>query len=335
MTTTRLFQSTDASAPVLTGQVGSLIALLQACLVGTAGVAYGSGGTAKTAAGWTNPYDDATNHKSAFRNSLAAGGTGCYLHIDDNATGTAGAKEGFQIAYATMSDVNTGTHPTPTTAQLALGTIIRKSWAASSAARAWIIVADELTYYMWIESDSTNEKENSVYGGGDYLADEAANSYRFFSLGRNTQNVATGCCGTFEMTISGLAAPTLDQLGLWLGSGYALTGASVAAAFAYFSWLAGGYAIGGSMSLLSDPSPGAGKRYYIPAIVICESTIRGRLRGVYLPLNNVSSVARGTVDSNAVGLPTGSALIIMKASAYLGGGTSYAGRCGVESALAW
>jgi hypothetical protein len=43
--TVRVYRSTDASAPVLTGQVGSLTALLDAILV--------NGYGALTAAGWT------------------------------------------------------------------------------------------------------------------------------------------------------------------------------------------------------------------------------------------------------------------------------------------
>ena len=50
--TVRVYRWDDASAPVLTGEVGKLAALLKACLV----TGYGS----KTAAGWSNPYS-ATN----------------------------------------------------------------------------------------------------------------------------------------------------------------------------------------------------------------------------------------------------------------------------------
>jgi hypothetical protein len=335
MTTTRIYKSTDTSAPALSGTTGSLVALLHACLVGTAGVAYGSGGTAKTAAGWSEPFTN-TSTKGVFRNSVAAGGTGVYLRVLDDGSGAGVAREGFQVAYATMSDIDTGTHPTPTVAQMATGTVVRKSSTADSSVRAWIMVADELTFYLWIESLSSQEYENSIYGAGDYVSDSPGDSYRFFSMGRNGVNVAGGACGfmTRNLTV-GFATPITNSLGLWLGSGYDLAGGAIAASFASFIASTTTGAVGASGSgMLADPSPGPGLRYYIPAILVCQATIRGRLRGCYAPLNDVSAIAAGTIDSNAAGTPTGSALVLLRASA-LATGTSNNGRLGVESALAW
>ncbi|MGE3907973.1 MAG: hypothetical protein AB7K36_01385, partial [Chloroflexota bacterium] len=62
MTTTRIYRSTDSGAPVLTGQAGSLLNLLDKCLVD----GYGS----KAAAGWSRPYTG--TNKTAYRNSVAA-----------------------------------------------------------------------------------------------------------------------------------------------------------------------------------------------------------------------------------------------------------------------
>ncbi len=43
MTTVNLYQSTDASAPILTGSAGSLVTLLDACLVNGYGTKAGRG----------------------------------------------------------------------------------------------------------------------------------------------------------------------------------------------------------------------------------------------------------------------------------------------------
>src|SRR5690606_21289348 len=106
-THTRYFRWDDASAPTLSGTAGSLLELLRACLVGTDGVAYGSGENEKLAAGWTEEFTG--TNVAVFRNSLAAGGTGDYFRIDDNGIAVGGAREAMLTAYNTMSDIDTGT----------------------------------------------------------------------------------------------------------------------------------------------------------------------------------------------------------------------------------
>lgn len=66
-----LYQWTDASAPSLTGQVGSLTALLDAILVN----GYGS----VSAAGWSIAYTSTNKRQYA----MASGGTGRQLYVDD------------------------------------------------------------------------------------------------------------------------------------------------------------------------------------------------------------------------------------------------------------
>ena len=75
--TVRVYSSTDASAPVLTGQVGSLIAVLDACLVN----GYGT----KTAAGWTKPFADASN-TAVYRSG--SGSRAFFRFFDDGTAAT-------------------------------------------------------------------------------------------------------------------------------------------------------------------------------------------------------------------------------------------------------
>ena len=82
MTTVNIYRSTDASAPTLEGVNGSLVALLDACLVN----GYGS----QSAAGWTIAYT--TTNKRVYRNSTTDG-TGFYLNVDDSGSGSGGAQE--------------------------------------------------------------------------------------------------------------------------------------------------------------------------------------------------------------------------------------------------
>jgi hypothetical protein len=105
--------STDPGAPVFTASVGSFCDLIKTCFVGSGGIAYGSGGTAKAAAGWTWEYEDAVTHKLVLRNSPALG-SGYYLRVLDDGTGTSATAANAHVqGYSSMSEIDTGTDATP------------------------------------------------------------------------------------------------------------------------------------------------------------------------------------------------------------------------------
>lgn len=182
MSTVRYYRWDDAGAPTLTGEVGSLTNLLRKCLVGTAGTAYGS----KAAAGWSEEFAGAAANIAVFRNSGSAGGCECCVRINDNAPGSAGAKEAQVLVYAAMTDVDTGTLGTA-------ATWFRKSATANTTARKWLVVADERT--AWVYSFDTGDPnasyfwDASLHGFGDIDSiDAPENGNRYFVLGRVTQN---------------------------------------------------------------------------------------------------------------------------------------------------
>ena len=79
--TTRLYRSTDSSAPTLSGTVGDLVNLLDKCLV----TGYGS----QVAAGWTKPFT--STNSADFRGSA---GLQYYIEVNDNGpNGTSLGKE--------------------------------------------------------------------------------------------------------------------------------------------------------------------------------------------------------------------------------------------------
>src|SRR5690348_12633571 len=126
-----VYSSSDTGAPVLTGQAGSLIAVLDACLVN----GYGT----QTAAGWTKAFSG--TNKADYR---MAGGNQFYLDVDDSAAQTAAGKEANVRGYEAMTALATGTNAFPTTTQFAApGQVIRKSATADATSRGWILVADD------------------------------------------------------------------------------------------------------------------------------------------------------------------------------------------------
>lgn len=182
--TVTIYRSTDASAPTLTGQVGSLIALLDACLV----TGYGS----KSAAGWTKPFSNSGN-QGCWRNS-PTNGTGYHLNILDSGPGGGGAREARMTGFATMSALGTGTGQFPTSGQLAIGigaAVIRKSVSADATARPWVLVADDTVFYLNIDTgDFSSPVAASMVMFGDFVSYKASDPYRCAMIGRQAENTA-------------------------------------------------------------------------------------------------------------------------------------------------
>lgn len=324
LTTTRLFKSTDSGAPTLTGEVGSLIALLHACLVGTAGVAYGTGDNEKTAAGWSEPFTN-TATKGVWRNSLAAGGLGMYYRVLDDGSGTGGAKEAFTLSYADMTDIDTGSNPTPAPSQVALGVTVRKSSVTNSSARDWIIVADERTFYC-VATKTDGDYEDILFGAGDFDSEVPADAFAYFNMGWIGQN-SEYMESRWLNSISGYSSISISSAGLYAGTGYSQAGDPVPLVV-----LCVGVEgiIGSSRYGMPNPAPGSSKNYFVPLLVVSEGMIRGRLRGLYAPLNNRTGTPNGTMEVGTVGLPVGAAIMVIKC--YMS--TSEA-RVGIETELPW
>lgn len=307
MTTTRRYRSTDSGAPALTGQVGSGIAWLKACLVGTGGVAYGSGINEKQAAGWSVAYEDAPNNICVFRSSVAAGG-GAYLRVDDNGTGAGGAREMLVRGYATMSGVSTGTDPMPATGVLANGLAWRKSITLDGTSRAWELMADELTLSFGTHPGYVASSNNwGHYAGhfGNYDCDDAGQPYPFVIGGSDTPSNSATFGGNRAGTMQHWG---LNNQGLWVmrGTSHAVGPVEVNLASLI---LPSSAAIGGSNMPIANPTPGSGLTLFQPAVIRSASAIYGRLRGVYIPQNDVSADELGFEYTSPAGLDPASKLV--------------------------
>lgn len=319
-----IYKSTDSSAPVLTGTAGDLITLLDAILVGTAGIAYGS----TASAGWTKAYSG--TNKAAYRNNSVTG-SGCYARIDDASPGAGGAREAFMRTYKTMSDVDTGTYPCPSVAQNANGQIIRKSSTADSTARPWILVADDRTFYLVIGASvtsftSTESANSTVCGAGDYITANAGDTYNYFCAGRNVVNASSSPQQGILMALSSnyvAGAYSFYLIASNSGTPTAYTGNFAVPGLA-------NACIGRTTNTMALPSPISGQSFFSDAIIGGSSTIFGVARGIACPLHDITSLATGATVSGATGRPVGSVLVLFR-----GHLTSDAGGLYIESATAW
>lgn len=144
-----VYRSDDTSAPTINGTAGALATALDAILVN----GYGS----KSAAGWAATYTGI--NKRVYRQGS---GLQHYLRIDDT-----DARLSRTVGYGSMSDIDTGTNPFPTSAQIAGGLYARKSISADSTARPWICFATNTTFYLFIFGNRTGTLLAALHDGGD------------------------------------------------------------------------------------------------------------------------------------------------------------------------
>jgi hypothetical protein len=301
--TVRIYQSTDTSAPVLTGQTGTLVTLLQKCLYGDgSGVAYGTGGTQKLAAGWSLPFTPSAN-KTVLRNSVAAGGSGCYLRILDDASIT-NAQWAGSFVYQSMSDIDTGSDGAPTTTQDSVGARLFKSNSANSTARPWIVIADERTAYVSIQNDTA--PSFSFFAFGDIDSDTGGDAYNYVNCGANNGAGATTAANWMQLTAAGVTGGS--YVGGSIGRSHTQSGTAKVVAVLPSFGLTVNY-----VSQISDPAPGSGLRYFAPIFCQADGTIRGRFRGCFMSPCSVTD-ALGTSIASPAGFPSGTNLIVMGAS---------------------
>jgi len=329
--TARLYKSTDASAPVLTGQNGSLVALLLAVLVN----GYGS----QTAAGWTEPYT-ATN-KAVFRNS-ASTGTGFYLDVDDSGPGAGAAREARVKGYEVMTAVATGTNPFPTVAQMTNGLFVRKSTTADATARPWYILADDTVFYLFIESgDYTAPTRATAFMFGDFYSYKTSDAYRCMIIGRDAENTGSQANENFPVLANKNGAVVTSQTtnGHYLARGTAGAGGSVPCGLhgdcalvpanntTYPSMMGQSTGIFGS----TYPNPADNGLYMAPAYVHHSAGVRGYLKGLWIPSHDLP-LGHGDTFTGTGALSAKSFLCMQMYSFTY---TSYNAECFLETSNTW
>jgi hypothetical protein len=333
MTTTRYFRWDDAAAPTIEGVAGSFKAAMKAMLVGNgSGVAYGSGATEKLAAGWSVAFD--SGDKVALRNSMAAGGTGCYLRIDDS-----NAQYASIQCYESMSDIDTGTGPAAS-AEFYVG----KSGSASAGARAWVVCADERTVWggNYLNS-ATPPTPSGAQVEAQWASAWGAGDYDPFLAGD------PGCfvAGKTLSTISGLAKCEMFLLAEIIGTAVTVAGVSlsrnnslsVGSTLVRIPCLATASSNapigGGGGATASFPLSGYAGHVGITCFISTQNSIRGRLRGLlYPPYYAVPAAGLGT-EVSVPGRPSGSLLVTLAGNPTGTNAASAGARLFVETVLPW
>ncbi len=287
LTTTKYFRWDDPGALKLDGTAGSFYAIIKHCL---------------TEAGWSIAFDDPGNFKIAFRNSLAHGGSGGYLRVHDNASFTGGGRVASWRAYESMTDIDTGT------LQCCDDWIWKAREAggaqgADAVRRCWVIVADERTCYLstWVGDDNANPRgvnpsPPDVTGtstshlcmsafAGD-IEPFVAGDPGFGGCGMTNQNPATGTTASVPSWLGARRSTNVPQaattMRLSRNSALSASVTQVAVTANEDTYGSSGHG-SASYPVISSNTP----IMVLPGLVVDGGTLRGRMRGLYVPQNNL------------------------------------------------
>lgn len=286
----KYFDSTMPGAPVMSGTVGAMIAVLDACLV--------NGFGSQAPAGWLKAF--AGINKAAYKINTTANPESPAMLVCFDDTTTLNAKI---AGYESMSDVDTGTGMFPTIAQQATGLWVFKSYTASTEARSWIVIATDKIVYVGIHHRTL---DNASYGPcwfcfGDFDSKKAADTYGFVVSGNITYSASA------DANASSSIAYTSSTSFAYLARSYTGVGSGVAASIATWPYDYGGS--GNQLAPLPYPNPSDYGLYLCPADLMERGAgLRGRLPGMLMiPHNLVRKIcpnaATGYFDSDVPALP--------------------------------
>lgn len=307
-----IYRSTDASAPSLFGASGSLLTVLNACLVN----GYGS----KAAAGWTLPLGTSGTDIVAYKQGA---GAGMCLMVNDAASEAALGREALACGYAAVSSegpsgMGTGTGQFPTPAQLLTvgAVVIRKSNTADSTnARAWAILADASTFYLFIQSGDISGAYMAFMFGDFFSLAGSADPYRCAIIGRGTENQSNADTATGGFDQVGTVESSPLSGFFWANS---LSGASGSQKFVLVGDMSKTAYVGTVLSLQGViPSPNTyDSSYYICPLYLSDSSfgLRGMLRGCYMLCHATTNFSDGQTFSGANDYAGKSFLVFVKGS---------------------
>jgi len=290
-----IYKSTDTSAPQLKGDSGSLLAVLDSCLV--------NGYDVKPGAGWDKPIVNGTNYGMYKINT---GSSQCAYFLNDAASGS--AAEALLTGWDSITSIDnakvTGSNQFPIVTQIPFASgsvVIRKSFTTSSVTtRPWIIFADSRSVYGFVLTGDTVVEAASTYyafGFGEYysLKSGSIDAARCMIMGRNAAS-SSAVANEGMDTLS--AALTTGVVGCYSNRLYSGLGNS--------SFLGKhGDGVKGSTTKLVGHVPYLNSQdsgLYISPVWITDSTtgiIKGRLRGFYQFCHTGSNLNDGQIFSGS------------------------------------
>lgn len=226
--------------------------------------------TAKMApAGWTKAFSG-TNKAVYARSDPAA--TGMRLRVDDAAAQSARA-----VGYESMTDIDTGSGPFPTAAQLSGGLYWHKSSTANATARNWAVVADGKTLHLFLGFNASAPLTLEYVAFGDLLTYKPGDAYHCCIMGNASATIST--TGSANNTSNSVANNATT--GCYLARGHAQTGTAIP----FYRHALCNEVMG--RTGLALPNPANDGVLLTPVYANDTTTVgRGLLRGILCPRND-------------------------------------------------
>lgn len=318
---------------------GGNVALSEAALhltVSGSTLTGGGGSITKTGAGWTKVA--AINSRAGYRQG---GGNQFYLFVDDSSpNASALSKEAQCRGYETLTDSTpSGTGLFPTVAQISSGSVVRKSASLDGTARQWIVVADNRTVYVFVDSGDGGHTWYTFTFGDIYSTMGPTDGFRTFICGRYNPNDATTSVETvFGVAgILGVLQNNHYMARAWTGSGGSVqVGKHTDWAKAVNQSPGGSTYPVGYTPQATYPNPEDGGLYLAPIWIHDYNgsvySYRGRMRGVWAPCHDKINFADLDTFSGTAGTEfAGKTFMVLKPVYVLG----FGGYVVVETSDTW
>lgn len=220
-----------------------------------------------TPTGWTKAFSG--TNKAAYKSTTSI--TGYFLRVDDSGDYSTGQPV---RGYESMSDVDTGTAPFPTTGQQS--TFNWRRSQNSSGNRQWVLVADDKFFYLFVKNnDSVNNFAPMTFG--DFSSfDELDDSACLLTAA----NVSTPSNVYFKpFSEQGSITPSFSSTSKYVAREYGASAGAICAYATCTSFV--GYSISIDGNILTDSACISGGWLISRSGFICDVGASKRLRGMF------------------------------------------------------
>jgi len=308
----RCYSSSDWGAPQLNGLSGSLLTLLNACLVD----GYGSGSLYKAPIGWLKPIPDQTGQ--AIGVIQQPSGSGCILFVHDAApfsSSVAWTREAWVCGYEEILGLTgssytkimgTGAGQFPYENQAGLTALPhagntgslswRKSATLNNTERPWILYGDAHTFYLFLMKGDTANRWSMYMFGDIFSFRKTRDAYKCCIMGRLSS--AAGDSYSYGDTDYGL---TIDFVSYpfyivrTAGGGRRATRANRIVDAGRLGITSGDYILLDGRGTAPGTVDGLVSVGHILVGESENSTIRGKMRGLWTWPHNVGNIQDGQV----------------------------------------
>lgn len=263
-----LYKHDDAGAPILNGVRGSLISLLDACLVN----GYGT----KAGAGWSKPFTD--TNRAVFR--MGSGRLRAYFRVDE--ANSLLASEARIQSFEEMTGIDAFTNAVASAGHL----ITKKSSATDASARQWWLGADDRTFVLFSHYDASGVVSGTYFG--EFFSYLPNDNYGVCLIGRyweNTNNWTSGIEG-IGMQTQGSYSP--------MNGHYVYRDSTGLVKSPQMDVIAGMSDMVNCAGTLSFPNPADGGLILSPLFLRTSdapgTVLRGRLRGIWAPDHPIATI---------------------------------------------